>query len=60
MSWSGLKAKARNSESKTHAGKYNRTSRTDLSFKTLTDIFWGTSDSEWVLFKWLDESGSKF
>ena len=22
--------------------------------------FWGTSDSEWALFKWLDESGSKF
>ena len=27
---------------KKHAGKYNLTSRTDLSFKTLTDIFWGT------------------
>ena len=32
---------AQNSESKTHAGKYNRPSRTDLSFKALTDIFLG-------------------
>ena len=30
---------ARNSESKTHAGKLNRTSGPDLSFKTLSDIF---------------------
>ena len=29
---------ARNSESKTHAGKQNRTPGTDLSFKMLTDF----------------------
>ena len=22
--------------------------------------FWGNSDSEWILFEWLDETGSKF
>ena len=31
-----------NSDSETHVEKQNRTSKTDLSFKTLWDIFFGT------------------